>query len=197
MLEHLMEDGKHLTFRPSIVMGDSRNAQTTQFDMVRAFSCLAQLPILPLQPSSRLDIVPADFVSHAIAKLHFKPKPDHTIYHLSAGSSASTCQDIVQALCEAGHRRARFAPILDKPFQWGFQALGLPPRPQNLRRLSALMQVFWPYVTFNTVFDSTRVCTELGKRPPSFLNYAADLFRFAKENKYAYPYKDWPMTNSK
>ena len=43
---YLKPDVPLTIFRPSIVMGDSRHAETTQFDMVRAFVFLAGLPAL-------------------------------------------------------------------------------------------------------------------------------------------------------
>ncbi|MFH1018220.1 MAG: SDR family oxidoreductase, partial [Pseudomonadota bacterium] len=46
MVAEFLPDVSRLVFRPSIVLGDSRFPQTTQFDMVRAFAFLAQLPIL-------------------------------------------------------------------------------------------------------------------------------------------------------
>ncbi len=62
-------------FRPSIVLGDSRRAETTQFDMVRAFVFLAGLPVLPFRPNDQIDIVNVDFVADAIATLHQKEQP--------------------------------------------------------------------------------------------------------------------------
>ena len=62
-------------FRPSIVLGDSRRPETTQFDMVRAFVFLAGLPVLPLRAEDRIDIVPVDYVADAIVTLHQKPQP--------------------------------------------------------------------------------------------------------------------------
>ena len=50
-------------------LGDSRRPETTQFDMVRAFAFLASLPVLPLRPDDRIDIVPVNYVAGAIVKL--------------------------------------------------------------------------------------------------------------------------------
>jgi len=50
MIRQLLPNAPKTIFRPSIVLGDSRRAETTQFDMVRAFVFLAGLPALPLRP---------------------------------------------------------------------------------------------------------------------------------------------------
>jgi hypothetical protein len=54
------------------------------------------------------------------------------------------------------------------------------------------MKVFLPYLTYNTVFDNTRVVTETGQSPVPFSKYCYPLFKFSKENRFRYPYRDWP-----
>src|SRR6185312_15388829 len=74
MVRQLLSDVPITIFRPSIVLGDSRYPQTTQFDMVRSFVFLAGLPALPFRPNDKIDIVNVDFVADAIATLHVKDK---------------------------------------------------------------------------------------------------------------------------
>ena len=75
MTRVLLPDTPKTIFRPSIVLGDSRHAETTQFDMVKAFVFLAGLPALPFRPNDKIDIVNVDFVADAIATLHQKEQP--------------------------------------------------------------------------------------------------------------------------
>jgi hypothetical protein len=63
----------------------------------------------------------------------------------------------------------------------------------QLQRIGALMKVFWPYVTFDTVFDNTRVCTELDISPTPFPEYCAGLLDFATRVRFKYPYKPLPV----
>src|SRR5579863_10066617 len=79
MVHQLLPDVPRTIFRPAIVLGDSRRPETTQFDMVRAFDFLARLPLLPLRPHDRIDIVPANYVAKAIVTIHQKPAPAHGI----------------------------------------------------------------------------------------------------------------------
>ncbi len=76
MVRELLPDVQRTIFRPSIVLGDSRRPETTQFDMVRAFVFLGGLPVLPFRPDDRVDIVPVDYVADAIVTLHQKPHPE-------------------------------------------------------------------------------------------------------------------------
>src|SRR5579871_4279802 len=105
MVHMLLPETPKTIFRPSIVLGDSRHAETTQFDMVRAFVFLAGLKLLPFRATDRIDIVNVDFVADAIATLHQKPQPDHEIYHLSSGTASQTFREITRALAQSQNLR--------------------------------------------------------------------------------------------
>src|SRR5947199_710204 len=104
-------------FRPAIVLGDSRRPETSQFDMVQAVHLLARLPVLPLRPHDRIDIVPANYVGKAVVTIHQKDAPVHGIYHLSSGRGSETYLEITDAIAKAGGmRRPLFWPWLGGPF---------------------------------------------------------------------------------
>ena len=56
------------------------------------------------------------------------------------------------------------------------------------------MKVFMPYLVWNTVFDNTRVTSELGRKPVPFSQYSYPLLKFSRESNFSYPYQDWPAT---
>ena len=190
MVRELLPSVTKTFFRPSIVMGDSRFPETTQFDMVRAFCVLADFPVLPMRKDARLDIVNADYVGRAIADIHLKPKPAHDIYHLSAGTSAKRAAEISDALLSRHpeRRRPRFIPGAERPFAAIVDRMADLPKGQAAL-MGSLLKVFLPYITFDTVFDNTRVVTELGEAPVSFTNYCGDLYAWAKRKNYEYPYR--------
>ena len=193
MVHELLPDVKRTIFRPSIVLGDSRFAKTTQFDMVQAFVHLASLPVLPFDREWRADIVPADFVGASIVDIHQKSDTLFESYNLSAGSDSLTFGRIVEALAShEGGKVPAFVPILDKPVHALVDVLAGSPRWMGASRLFSLLKVFWPYLTFNTVFDNTRVIQELGVRPTPFHRYAHGLRAFAKSGGFTYPYQPWP-----
>ena len=193
MLHELLPDVPGTVLRPSIVLGDSRFPETTQFDMVRAFVMLAQLPVLPFKPDWRLDIVPADYVSKAIVHIHQLERPKYTSYNLSSGTSSLTYRQIVEALEAAGSTvRHRFAPFLNGAFTRTVDAASNTPRGWGLSLPASLLKVFLPYLNFNTVFDNRRVVEELGEAPRPFDQYATGLLNFARDGKFTYPYQPWP-----
>jgi thioester reductase-like protein len=191
MMRMLLPDTPKTVFRPSIVLGDSRYAETTQFDMVRSFVFLASLPALPFRPTDKIDIVNVDFVADAIATLHQKDQPLHDIYHLSSGLESQTFRQLTTALAAEQNKRGPiFLPFLEKPF--GTTVNFLSNRKGPVGRGAALMKVFLPYLVWNTVFDNTRVTAELGRKPVPFSRYSYPLLKFSRENQFEYRYKPWP-----
>jgi long-chain acyl-CoA synthetase len=194
MVRELLPEGvSHLVFRPSIVLGDSRHCETTQFEMVRSFVFLARLPVLPFRPSDRVDIVPVEFVADSIATLHCKETPRFDVYHLSSGAASQTFRDLTQALAKArGSRTPVYWPALERPFQRVVNNLANR-RGSAVGHAASLLKVFLPYLYWNTVFDNTRVVSELGQAPAPFSRYSYPLFKYSTETNFTYPYRDWPV----
>ena len=195
MANQLLPDVTKTIFRPAIVMGDSRRPDTSQFDMVQAFHVLAQMPVLPLRPNDKIDIVPADYVSKAIVRIHLKEEPVHGIYHLSAGTGSQTYQELTDAIShDGGMMRPMYLPSLGGPFSstvnWVANRSGA------AGYGASLLKVFWPYLDWNTVFDNTRVVTEVGEAPAKFSAYAAPLLKYSRENKFQFPAKPWPTNGA-
>jgi thioester reductase-like protein len=191
MAHRLLPDVSKTIFRPAIVMGDSRRAETSQFDMVQAFHVLAKLPVLPLRPHDRIDIVPADYVGKAIVAIHQKEPARHGIYHLSSGTGSQTYMELTEAIAKAGGmNRPLFWPWLGRPFSstvnWAADRGGA------VGHAASLLKVFWPYLDWNTVFDNSRVVAEMGEAPAKFSTYASPLLKFSRDNKFRYPAKPWP-----
>jgi thioester reductase-like protein len=191
MIRQLLPEVPKTIFRPSIVLGNSRRAETTQFDMVRAFVFLAGLPVLPLRSKDRVDIVNVDFVADAIATLHVKEKTQFDTYHLSSGRESQTFRQLTESLAAAQDKRGPiYLPFLQRPFTWSVNALSN--GKSSIGHGAALMKVFMPYLTFNTVFDNTRVTSELGRKPVPFSQYSYPLLKFSRDTNFTYPYQDWP-----
>src|SRR6202451_1615662 len=145
MMRMLLPETPKTIFRPSIVLGDSRYAETTQFDMVKAFVFLAGLPVLPFRATDKIDIVNVDFVAEAIATLHQKERPGDDTYHLSSGVGSQTFREITKALAASQDKRAPvFMPFSGSPFASSVNFLSN--RKSSLGKGAALMKVFMPYL---------------------------------------------------
>jgi len=191
MTHMLLPDTPTTVFRPSIVLGDSRHAETTQFDMVKAFVFLAGLPVLPFRPTDKIDIVNVDFVADAIATIHQKDQPKYGIYHLSSGTGSQTFRELTTALAAAQQKRGPvFIPFLEKPFSAAVNFLAN--RSGALGKNASRLKVFMPYLVWNTVFDNSRIVSELGRKPVPFSQYSFPLLKFSRENNFEYTYQPWP-----
>ncbi len=191
MIRQLLPDVPLTIFRPSIVLGDSRRPETTQFDMVKAFVFLAGLRVLPFRPKDKIDIVNVDFVADAIATLHQREKTQYDTYHLSSGVDSQTFRELTAALAAAQQKRAPiFLPFLGKPFASTVNTLSN--RKGSIGYGASLMKVFMPYLQWNTVFDNTRVTTELGRKPVPFSQYSYPLLKFSQDSNFTYSYQNWP-----
>lgn len=192
----LLPDVRRLVMRPTTVMGDSRTERTWQTDMTLAFAHMARLPVIPLDPDLRLDFVPGDWVAHCITSLHLLPEPKHEQYNLGAGSGSTTGRRIAAALADEG-MRIRFAAPLGTPFDWAMRAFSRTPKGQPLRPVGSIMKVFWPYITYDTVFDNARVVAEVGASPKPFEAYCAPMLRWSYahdlQNPAAPPMPDVPL----
>jgi long-chain acyl-CoA synthetase len=196
MVHQLLPDVSRTIFRPAIVLGDSRTPETTQFDMVQAFSVLANLPVLPLRPDDRIDIVPADYVGKAIVSIHQKETAAYNTYHLSSGTGSQTYRELTDALAkDGGGRKPIYVSSLGTPFSGTVNWLAR--KKSGLGRGASLLKVFWPYLTWNTVFENSRVVAELdGEAPAKFASYAYPLLQFSRANRFRYPAKPWPAESA-
>jgi len=196
MVHQLLSEVDRRIFRPAIVLGDSTRPETTQFDMVQAFSVLQALPVLPLKPTDRIDIVPANYVAKAIVTIHQKEKPSYRCYHLSSGTGSQTYRELTDALASAASgSHPTYLPSLGKTFSGTVNWLSH--KKSNLGRGASLLKVFWPYLVWNTVFDNSRVVEELGgEAPVKFSAYAYPLLKFSRESKFRYPARPWPSQNA-
>jgi nucleoside-diphosphate-sugar epimerase len=192
MVARLLPEVPRTIFRPSVVLGDSTRPEIMQFDMAKAFVFLARLPFLPLRKRHRIDIVPVDYVADAIATLHLKEPKEHTIYHLASGEDSATYKEITGAIAQAtGKSPPWFWPWLRPPFS-GLVRFLAGFRGRKVGSAAARLQVFLPYLTYNTVFDNTRVVKALGRKPAPFPTYCAALLRWCLEHKFEFPYVPLP-----
>jgi thioester reductase-like protein len=184
----LLPGQRILIFRPSIVLGDARFPQTTQFDMVRAFVAIADLPFVPLRPDIRLDIVNADWVGRSIRKVFLDPSPTQSLWHLSAGASSPSAKEITRALVAGGAKRPpTFVPPLEAPFHLAVRAAARLPRENPLSGIGSLLKVFLPYIRYDTVFDNDRTVAAVGEAPRPFPEYCAPLYAWSKAHHFSFP----------
>lgn len=196
LVRELLPPEKIVIVRPAIILGDSRHAETTQFDMVRAFVALAAMPVLPFLPTARLDIVPGDFIAESIVGLHQKPTLRYDTYHLSAGRDSEEFAQIANAVAQARGKRGPYFALWTRPLFETLVALLADAQGGSVRRGAMLFKVFMPYLFWNTTFDNRRIVEELGRAPTPFSRYCYPLLQFALQHQFRYPYRPCPVASA-
>lgn len=168
--------------RPSIIVGDRVTGYTPEFNVLywplKAY-VHGQLPAIPADPASPVDVVSVDYVADAITELEDGPPGT---FHLVAAEQASTVGELI----ELGS--ARFGQplpeIVDhKALEW---ALRHAPEGSWRRKLERA-SVFFPYFRLRMRFDDSNARAALapaGLRPDPLPAYFDRLMDFAERAKW-------------
>lgn len=176
-------------YRPSVIVGDSRTGYTSSYNGLYRFLELAvrlasvdsppdepRLPLrVPLDGDEPWNLVPVDWVSHAIVELLAKPQWHGRSFHLVSRSPVSTrlVRDVgakeleLQGVEFAGSEGVEHPSRLEQLFH------------ENIRE-------YWPYLGGNPEFASTNTNSALPDLPPPTVDrpMLERLIRFAVADRW-------------
>jgi len=165
--------GAHLPiaiFRPSVIVGDSRDGYTCNFASIYWPLRLVAEGVLrrvPGDPRTPLDLVPVDYVADAVAELIGHRDAMGSCYHLVAGrSGVITAEELLTRAI------SRFHPG-GQPLRFVY-----PQAEANTR-----LRVFFAYLRGHKEFDDSRARTDLqgsGLRCPRVTDYLDRLLAFCE-----------------
>ncbi|MBI4603692.1 MAG: SDR family oxidoreductase [Planctomycetes bacterium] len=173
-----------LILRPSIVISAALDDRCFARSILWFLPLLRLFDALPIDPDSRIDIVPVSFVVEAALRILGKPRR-HGCYHLSAGeAAAATCRTVAQFLDDYYRRPAPLRLI--RPQEWC-------PRDHRryidtpLRRgVFGRMRYYLPFLNMDVVFDDRRLREEVDRETlpvPSFLRYLGEVLDLVTEEE--------------
>jgi nucleoside-diphosphate-sugar epimerase len=171
-----------LVLRPTIVL--SAGLPDPQF----ARQILWFVPVgrlfeaLPLKHSARIDVVDVDFVAEATRRLLERPQRSHDCYHLSAGAERSVRLGQMAELVSRHYRR-RTPLRLIEPTEWSRVEHRAFVRNRMQRVLFRSVRYYLPFLNMDTVYDDSRLRSELGADcpvPVPLPDYLCDLLRLIK-----------------
>ena len=124
-------------FRPGMVVGDSLTGEIQSFNTVYVplrLYLTGKLKLIPARPDMPLNIVPADYVAGAIARLAFDPRAAGLTFHLTVAQEhlPRTRELLDSARAWAADKlgeaptRARFVPLQRLAARVGTGRLGVP-----------------------------------------------------------------------
>ncbi len=151
-------------YRPSIIVGDSRDGHTSSWNVVYFPMRLMANGRLPFGPAGRtalVDCVPVDFVADGILALGRREDGVGKTFHLTAGTRALTVREVVQHTYEAVARHKgqalRVATRTVGPLRWLAIERTLPLLAgASGRDLLTRFRPYVPYTRVSTVFDNRR-----------------------------------------
>jgi len=168
-----------LVVRPSVVLSAGVPDRMFARAILWFIPLLQRFDAVPVDPSSRLDIVPVDFVARSIVALMAVRDRRWRSYHLSAGpQGATTCEAFSRYL--DGFFRRRNPLCLVPPDQWDGDLHRRHVRMQRQRKLFGAFRYYLPFINMDIVYDNARLRDEIGEarvRVPAVTEYAGDLLR--------------------
>jgi nucleoside-diphosphate-sugar epimerase len=156
----LLESGLEvLIVRPSIVLSAGIKDRRMARSVLWCIPAMIELKEVPVDPESRLDIVPVGFVVRSIEKLLRKTALRWRLYHVSAGETkSSSCVELGAVLRSTGLKPISLL---------GCEAGHLHPEKNGLhRRLREALKFYLPFLNADAVYSRRRLDEELGTDLP-------------------------------
>jgi nucleoside-diphosphate-sugar epimerase len=174
-----------LTLRPTIVFSaglpDPDFAQHILWfvPLARVFDCI------PLDPASRLDLVPVSFVADATIDLLCKRGRAYDCYHLSAGERCCARIGELNDFVNRFYRRRK--PLrLVPPDTWTKDSYRTYVSTPRQRKVFFGLRYYLPFLNMDVVYDNGRLQYELGdqsRRITPMAEYLGDLLKLIKSRR--------------
>lgn len=188
-------------FRPSIIVGDSRDGRTTSFNVLycpmRIYG-LGVIKTLPGKPWVRLDVVPINYVVDAIQQIFLDETAVGRTFHLVAGPERSmSLQALVDKFVQIYNnhfssrglvRRLAVPEIVGENEGRALLDQSIESMPTGqARNLFEMFRFFVPYTQKDKMFDdrsTRRILAERGIEPPPFANYMHRVLSYCFETRW-------------
>jgi nucleoside-diphosphate-sugar epimerase len=170
--EILLDSGLDaVVLRPSIVFSRGVEDRRMARAMLWVIPALIELGSAPVEPGSRLDIIPVDFAAEAIVRLLEVPRLRHRIYHVSAGEQRSvTCGEFQEAVARVDPRA--------RAVRMSSTLAGRSAASDRLReRLEESISYYVPFMSADVVYSNARLLREVPELglPPMVTEYVHSL----------------------
>ncbi|NLX20295.1 MAG: NAD-dependent epimerase/dehydratase family protein [Phycisphaerae bacterium] len=151
-----------LVVRPSIVLSAELPSENFAKAILWFLPLLNEFEAVPVNPESRVDVVPVSFVVESMVRLLQTPKREYGCYHISAGEGgAMRCGQVAGYLDKY---YARSTPLtLIRPDQWTREIHRRYVRTPRQRKFFATLKYYLPFLNMDVVYDNSRLGSALGR----------------------------------
>ncbi len=154
-----------LVLRPSITLSAGVPARKFARAIAWFVPLLREFAAIPIDPASRVDVVPVSFVVDAMMGLLRKPSLRYDCYNLSAGvEHAMICGHVSQFL-DGFYERTRPLEMV-APVEWSREKHRQHVGTRELRRLFSTLKYYLPFLNMDVVYSNQRLREELGDSMP-------------------------------
>jgi len=179
---------KLVVIRPSILVGDARSVVPRSFDIAWIITALQHLRMCFGNPDAACDVIPVDYAANAISEL-IMSRRTHSTYHVSAGSSATTCRQVFDSVGYEDPGKPPMVYLTRAHLQlikaWLRTNNGLHPElspyavqleyiqdeigKRRARLLLSGLEAYWRFIDLDQRFDNARLLadTTIGRSEPA------------------------------
>jgi nucleoside-diphosphate-sugar epimerase len=167
MAERVLRDSgeRCLILRPSITLSAGIPARKFARAITWFVPLMREFEALPIDPVSRVDIVPVSFVAESIIRLLQKPQLRHDCYNISAGPDAAMVCGPASAFLDDFYKRPKPLTLIP-PSEWTREKQRQYAGAAHQRRLFSTFRYYLPFLSMDVVYDNARLRTELGNELP-------------------------------
>ncbi|MEM9293193.1 MAG: SDR family oxidoreductase [Acidobacteriota bacterium] len=179
-----MERGLPCTvYRPAVVVGDSRTGETQKFDgpyfvmrwLLRQ-PLVAVLPVVGDPQTTRVNLVPSDFIVEAIDSLSKRPETSGRVYQLCDPNPA-TVDELLDIMARACRRKVVRAPL---PKFAAKAAIDYVPFVYRVMQIPSSAIDYFVHPTYYTCDNTLEDLADTGIAVPPFASYVERLVAFVK-----------------
>lgn len=185
-VQQAMRDGLPTTiYRPAVVVGDSTTGETQKYDgpyfflrLIMRQPRLALVPVVGDTRRVRLNVVPRDFITDAMAYLSGLAQSENRVYQL-ADPDPPTVHEVVEAFAKAVGRRLIRVPLPLALARWSTRHV------PGVYHLTGIPAEAIDYFAHPTTYDTSNTTADLegsGIAVPRLVDYAETLVRFVEEH---------------
>jgi thioester reductase-like protein len=174
-----------LTLRPTIVLSPELPDRDFAQNILWFIPLLRRFDAFPMNPASRLDMVPISFVVDSTIELLRRPTRYWDCYHISAGARFAQTVGELSAFTDRYYNR-RTPLRLVEPSRWKQTDQKFYIRSALQRKIYHGLRYYLPFANMDVVFDNHRLETELSPRPldiPPTTSYLGEVLSLITADK--------------
>jgi len=171
-----------LTLRPTVVLGAGLPDPKFARQILWFVPATRFFRALPIDPSSRFDVVDVGYVADAALALMSAENRFHLCYHLSAGRDCSIPVGEFSKIVDAHLRRDEPLELIP-PSEWTRADIRRNVRTNLQKKLFKSIRYYLPFLNMDVVYDNARLRSELGSMCPTVRpveSYITDLLRYIR-----------------